>query len=91
MMRMLQLQSWFLESLDRRIVQCREKMGSVYEFTLTARAAHQQALLVSDEKPGAQHGAGAPPLARGPALANLRGWKWWSAQCLPDMVLAALV
>jgi hypothetical protein len=29
--------------------------------------------------------------ARGPALANLRGWKWWSAQCLPDMVLAALV
>jgi dsDNA-binding SOS-regulon protein len=68
-MRMLQLQSWFLESLDRRIVQCREKMGSVYEFTLTARAAHQQALLVSDEKPGAQHGAGAPPLARGPALA----------------------
>ena len=69
-MRMLQLQSWFLESLDRRIVQCREKMGSVYEFTLTARATHQQAMLIGDEKPpGAQHGAGAPPSARGPALA----------------------
>ena len=67
-MRMLQLQSWFLESLDRRIVQCREKMGSVYEFTLTARATHQQAMLIGDEKPpGAQHGAGAPPSARGPA------------------------
>jgi hypothetical protein len=45
-------------------------MGSVYEFTLTARATHQQAMLIGDEKPpGAQHGAGAPPSARGPALA----------------------
>ena len=32
----LQAQSWFLEALDRRIVQSREKMGSVYDTVLAA-------------------------------------------------------
>lgn len=48
-MRMLQLQSWFLESLDRRLVQCREKMAGVYEVTLAAKANQQQALVAADD------------------------------------------
>lgn len=41
-MRMLQLQSWFLESLDRRIVQSREKMANVRDATLASRPMRQQ-------------------------------------------------
>ena len=36
------LQSWFLEALDRRLVQCREKVGGVYEGTLASRAQAAQ-------------------------------------------------
>ena len=38
-MRVLQLQSSFLEGLDRRLVQGREKTGSVFETALAANAA----------------------------------------------------
>lgn len=34
--KMIQLQSWLLEGIDRRLVQCREKMASVYDGALSA-------------------------------------------------------
>ena len=41
--KVLNLQSWFLEGLDRRLVQAREKMAAVYDTTLHARASQQAA------------------------------------------------
>ena len=35
--KVLQLQSWFLESLDRRVVQAREKMSGVYDTAVSAQ------------------------------------------------------
>ena len=34
--KVIQLQSWLLEGIDRRLVQCREKMASVYDGALSA-------------------------------------------------------
>lgn len=39
--KMLQLQSWLLEGIDRRLVQCREKMAGVYDATLST---HEKSL-----------------------------------------------
>jgi len=47
-MRMLHLQSWFLESLDRRVVQCREKVGGVYEATLASRGHQWHAMVIGN-------------------------------------------
>ena len=58
-MRVLQLQSSFLEGLDRRLVQGREKTGSVFETALAANAAEaSSAASPHDGEPGAM-GSGA--------------------------------
>ena len=36
--KMIQLQSWLLEGIDRRTVQCREKLASVYDAVVAAHA-----------------------------------------------------
>ena len=41
--KVLQLQSWFLEGLDRRVVQCREKMSALYDTTMQAHTNQQVA------------------------------------------------
>ena len=62
------VQSWFLESLDRRVVQCREKMGSVYEVTLGQRASQQQALVPA--APAAEEDR--PPMSMPPPPTSMR-------------------
>ena len=63
---MLHLQSWFIEGLDRRVVQAREKMATVFDTTVEAQQGRQHASRaearsspqdVSDR--GASGGAGA--------------------------------
>ena len=72
-MRMLQLQSWFLESLDRRLVQCREKMARVYEGTLGQRAAVGGGMMSSGgPQPPAGPAADEPP-SRSSAAPTPRG------------------
>ena len=64
--KVLHLQSWFIEGLDRRVVQAREKMATVFDTTVEAQQGRQHASRaearsspqdVSDR--GASGGAGA--------------------------------
>lgn len=52
--RMLQLQSWLLEGIDRRLVQCREKIAGVYDATLSA---HEKSLPSAAARGGSERTA----------------------------------
>ena len=65
-MRMLQLQSSFLEGLDRRLTQSREKHGHVYETALTEHAAQSAPPPANDAS--AANGVPSPPAPGGPLL-----------------------
>ena len=70
--KVLQLQSWFIEALDRRVVQAREKMSAVYDTTMTAHQPQREAGRLDgaasaagrfDAEASARAGGGAPTRA----------------------------
>ena len=78
--KVLQLQSWFLEGLDRRIVQAREKVAAVYDTTLQAHVSQNAPrangidALRDDDAGGNAGGRGAPAVGTAPSRATASGY-----------------